>query len=62
MGLNEAIVIILGLTLFEAISSIDNAVVNAEVLGTMSERWRRGFLLYGIFFAVFNQFFQVVDV
>jgi hypothetical protein len=43
----------LGLVVFEVITSIDNAVINAEVLGTMSERARRWFLTWGIFFAVF---------
>ncbi|MEK7187111.1 MAG: DUF475 domain-containing protein [Patescibacteria group bacterium] len=53
MSLSDAIVIILGLTLFETISSIDNAVINADVLSTMSKKWRRWFLFYGIIFAVF---------
>ncbi len=43
---------ILGLCLFETISSVDNAVINAEVLGKMSERARRWFLLWGMLFAV----------
>ncbi len=43
---------ILGLALFESISSIDNAVINAEVLSKMSERARRWFLFYGIIIAV----------
>ncbi len=47
------ILIVLGLALFETISSIDNAVINAEVLRTMSEKARRWFLLWGILFAVF---------
>ncbi len=47
------ILIIIGLILFETISSIDNAVINAEVLSTMSLRARRWFLIYGLFFAVF---------
>jgi len=47
------ILIIFGLCLFETISSIDNAVVNAEVLTTMGKRARRWFLTWGIFFAVF---------
>ena len=42
-----------GLILFETISSIDNAVINAEVLSTMSLRARRWFLFYGLLFAVF---------
>jgi hypothetical protein len=44
---------VIGLALFETISSIDNAVINAEVLGTMSPRARRWFLVWGIIFAVF---------
>jgi len=47
------ILTILGLCLFEIISSIDNAVINAEVLGTMSKRGRKWFLLWGFLFAVF---------
>lgn len=47
------IITVLGLCLFEIIASIDNAVINAEVLGTMGKRGRRWFLLYGFFFAVF---------
>lgn len=44
---------ILGLCLFEVITSIDNAVINAEVLSGMSQKARRWFLTYGFFFAVF---------
>ena len=47
------ILTIIGLTLFEIVSSIDNAVINADVLRTMSEQGKRWFLTYGIFFAVF---------
>jgi len=47
------ILTVLGLCLFEIISSIDNAVINAEVLSTMSKKSRRWFLIYGFFFAVF---------
>src|SRR3989338_4018230 len=53
MELFSLILIILGLVLFETISSIDNAVINAEVLHTMSPQGRRWFLLWGILFAVF---------
>jgi hypothetical protein len=53
MNLAEIFVIILGLALFEIVSSIDNAVINADVLATMSARARRWFLVYGIFIAVF---------
>lgn len=43
---------IVGLAIFETISSIDNAVINAEVLKTMSARAKRWFLIWGILFAV----------
>jgi len=39
--------------LFETITSIDNAIINAEVLSTMSERAKRWFLIWGLLFAVF---------
>ena len=45
--------IILGLVVFETVASIDNAVINAEVLSTMGAKARRWFLTWGIFFAVF---------
>lgn len=44
---------VLGLSLFEIITSIDNAIINAEVLSGMSQKARRWFLLWGFFFAVF---------
>lgn len=44
---------VLGLSLFEIITSIDNAIINAEVLSGMSKRARRWFLLWGFLFAVF---------
>jgi uncharacterized protein len=47
------VLILVGLILFETISSIDNAIINAEVLSTMQERYRRWFLLWGMIFAVF---------
>ncbi|MFA6169683.1 MAG: DUF475 domain-containing protein [Candidatus Margulisiibacteriota bacterium] len=53
MTLFSAIIIVTGLILFEIISSIDNAIINAEVLTTMSQRARRWFLFWGILFAVF---------
>src|SRR3972149_6712138 len=46
------ILTILGLSLFEIITSIDNAVINAEVLSGMSQKARRWFLTWGFFFAV----------
>ncbi len=53
MELFSMILIVVGLCLFETISSIDNAIINAEVLGTMSAKARKWFLLWGILFAVF---------
>src|SRR5208337_333287 len=44
---------ILGLALFETVSSIDNAIINAEVLAGMRARARRWFLVWGLLFAVF---------
>lgn len=42
-----------GLCLFETISSIDNAIINAEVLSTMQKKARKWFLFWGLLFAVF---------
>jgi len=47
------ILTVLGLSLFELIISIDNAIINAQVLGTMSKKARRWFLIWGILIAVF---------
>lgn len=44
---------IVGLALFETVSSVDNAIINAEVLSTMGKKARRWFLTWGIFIAVF---------
>lgn len=49
----SAIIIIIGLVVFEIISSIDNAIVNAHVLKTMTAKWRKIFLFWGIITAVF---------
>lgn len=49
----SSLLIIAGLCLFETISSIDNAIINAEVLSTMGERARRWFMIWGLLFAVF---------
>ena len=53
MDIITIMLIILGLVLFEIISSIDNAIINAEVLSTMSAKAKRWFLFWGILFAVF---------
>jgi hypothetical protein len=47
-----SLLIIVGLVAFEAINSIDNAIVNAHILRTMSERARRWFLIWGVLTAV----------
>ncbi len=52
LNLLSMILIVIGLCLFEIVSSIDNAVINAEVLSGMSSKGRRWFLVYGILFAV----------
>jgi hypothetical protein len=44
---------VIGLCAFETISSIDNAVINADVLSTMQPKARKWFLLWGLIFAVF---------
>ena len=44
---------VIGLILFEAVSSFDNAVINAEILRKMSPWARRWFLIWGLFIAVF---------
>ncbi|MBI2021646.1 DUF475 domain-containing protein [Candidatus Daviesbacteria bacterium] len=49
----SAILIISGLSLFETISSIDNAIINAEVLSTMGQKARKFFLTWGLLIAVF---------
>ncbi len=46
--------IVVGLVLFETVSSIDNAVINAETLSSMSREARRRFLVRGSLFAVFG--------
>lgn len=53
MGWFSALAVVAGLCLFETISSIDNAIINAEVLRTMSPKGRRWFLVWGMIFAVF---------
>lgn len=53
MDILSMLLVIAGLSVFEVITSIDNAVINADVLSTMSQRARRWFLVYGFFFAVF---------
>ena len=44
---------LLGLVLFETISSLDNAIINAQVLSTMGEKAKKWFLTWGLLVAVF---------
>jgi hypothetical protein len=53
MDIVSIVIIIAGLCMFETITSIDNAIINAEVLSTMQEKARRWFLVWGLLFAVF---------
>lgn len=53
MDILSIILIVLGLVLFETVSSIDNAIINAQVLSTMKEWARRWFLLWGLVLGVF---------
>jgi hypothetical protein len=52
MSIFSIILTVAGLSLFEIISSIDNAIINAEVLSTMGAKARKWFLLWGLLFAV----------
>ncbi len=52
MEIFSLILIVIGLCLFETVNSIDNAVINAEVLSTMKEKGRRWFLTWGFIIAV----------
>lgn len=47
------ILIVAGLVLFETVASVDNAIINAEVLSTMGQKARKWFLVWGLLIAVF---------
>ena len=53
MEFGTILTVIFGLFLFETVSSIDNAIINAEVLAKTGARAKRWFLTWGLFFAVF---------
>ena len=53
MDIISILLIVGGLFVFETITSIDNAIINAEVLHTMKPKARRWFLLWGFIIAVF---------
>lgn len=52
MGIEALVLTVFGLALFETITSIDNAIINAEVLSKMSEKARKWFLIWGLIIAV----------
>ncbi|MGE5840887.1 MAG: DUF475 domain-containing protein [Deltaproteobacteria bacterium] len=54
MDIATTFLTIAGLAVFESITSIDNAIINADVLGTMQVKARRWFLTWGILIAVFG--------
>ncbi|MDP3973923.1 MAG: DUF475 domain-containing protein [Candidatus Daviesbacteria bacterium] len=53
MDFLSIILVVAGLVLFETVSSVDNAIINAQVLSTMGEKARRWFLTWGLLVAVF---------
>ncbi len=53
MNIFSIILIVLGLILFEVVGSIDNAIINAQVLSGMGQKARKLFLGWGIFISVF---------
>jgi hypothetical protein len=53
MSILAIAVTVAGLCLFETVSSIDNAIINAEVLSGMGKSARRWFLTWGMVIAVF---------
>ena len=48
----ESVLIVAGLSLFEVINNIDNAIINSEVLTTMSEKSKKWFMSWRILIAV----------
>lgn len=54
LGGTSAVVIGITLSILEISLSFDNAVVNASVLSSMDEVWRKRFLTWGILIAVFG--------
>jgi len=54
MDVTSTVLTIAGLAVFESITSIDNAIINAEILATMQAKARRWFLTWGILIAVFG--------
>src|SRR6185436_16337706 len=53
LSIFSMVLTVAGLVLFETISSVDNAIINAEVLGTMRPKAQKWFLFWGIVSSVF---------
>lgn len=54
MDILYAVIVVIGLLVFETIASIDNAIINADILSTMKAWARRWFLTWGLIIAVFG--------
>lgn len=53
MNFFNILVVVLGLCIFEIVSSVDNAIINANILKTLPHKYRKIFLFWGLLFAVF---------
>ena len=53
MSILQTVIIVVGLIVFEVVISVDNAIINAHILKSMTRMWRRRFLIFGIFTSVF---------
>ena len=53
MDVWSIVLVVFGLILFEIITGIDNAIINAEVLSSVSKKARKWFFVWGILIAVF---------
>ena len=53
MDILQIAIVVFGLCLFEVISSVDNAIINAHVLKTLAPKFRKFFLFWGLIIAVF---------
>ncbi|MFH1199796.1 MAG: DUF475 domain-containing protein [Candidatus Micrarchaeota archaeon] len=53
MDFSSMLLTVIGLAFFEVVVAVDNAVVNAHILSTMSQKARRWFLVWGMLIAVF---------
>ena len=53
MDLLLAILIVVGLAVFETINSVDNVIINSHILSTMQPKSRKWFMSWGILLSVF---------